>query len=573
MTNVLEGTGGFARSRLRGLAALALVAGAVFGISTPAAAHAELVQATPAPLSDVQRAPTKVQLEFSEHLTTSAASIRVFSASGQRVDSGVITSPSSSTIAVGLEAVGRGGYLVAWSIISEDGHPVKGSYTFQVLHGDQISPETARSLSKRVDDLTLPNLATGLARALALLSILLLGAWMMLRFLGANGHTASWFLGVAAAAAVLSGAAQLAGMAGAITGSGMSGFVRASALRAALETSAGTAAAVRAFVPAILTVIVRIRPNHFPTSWMRGGLAVAAMAVTSAEIGHAASGRYQELAFASQTLHWGLVALWCGGLLALRVQWSRWTDEQRAHATALLSPVFLASVAAIVGTGIFQAWRMLPDLEALGSSRYGNMIAVKAVLLGVIVVIAAGNRGALKDLRWALSEAADLDSDVESVEEADLRRDIAKRSRSLMRGMTAELIIVLGIVSTTVVLAGTSPPHEAVTGQGTSVTATTSDQKYDVVMDIAPLRVGPNEIHITVASPSGVAPPTKSIRVSLEQPAHDIRNLAQRLLILGPGHVQTIGAHLAFPDRWNVIVTIRVDEFSESTAVIPIDIP
>ena len=221
----------------------------------------------------------------------------------------------------------------------------------------------------------------------------------------------------------------------------------------------------------------------------------------------------------------------------------------------------------IVATVVFQSWRYMPDFGALGLSQYGNMIAAKAVLLAVIVVIAAGNRGALKDFRYALAEGADRE------DEASVDEDVARSSRSLLRGMTGELVIVLGIVSATVVLAGTSPPHAVATGQGMSVTATTSDKKYDVVMDVAPLRTGPNEIHITVATPTGVAPPTKNISVSLEQPAHDIHDLKQRLLILGPGHVQTIGMNLAFPDHWNVVVTIRADEFNESTAVIPIDIP
>lgn len=537
---------------------------AVVGISVPAGAHAQLLKSDPAPFANVPNAPKQVRLEFSEAVTASSGSLRVFTATGSRVDVGIVKQPSPSVVSVDLRDIARGGYLVSWRIISADGHPAQGAYTFQVKSGAPVTAERARALSNRTDDLTISNLATGVARALSVVTIVLLGAWMLLRFLGGQQRSTSQLLLASCVGALLAGIAQICGMAAAITGRGAAGLLDTGALRSALGTSTGTAAAIRAGIPLLLVAALRFRSNRFPPSWMRAGLAIAAMAVASAHIGHAQAGRYSTLALASVTFHWGIVALWCGGLLALRMHWPTWNDDQRAHATGMLSPIFLTCVAVIVGTGAFQVWRLMPNLEEIGTSRFGNLIAAKVVMLAVIVVIAAGNRGMLKDLQVSL---ADLDGN------ADAESVIERSSRSVRRGITAELVIASVIFGATVVLAGTPPPAEGVAAQGTSLHAETSDGKYQVDLDIAPLRVGPNEIHITAATPTGVAPPARSISVVLEQPSRDIRGLEQRLFILGPGHVKSIGTDLAFPDTWNAVVTVRTDEFTESTAVLQFDVP
>ena len=103
---------------------------------TNASAHGEITQAVPAADSKVLAAPTEVSIEFDGKLQTlgneSINSITVTDDHGQ-----VISSPVS--VVNGTKISNRllltditGLVAVHYRIVSEDGHPVEGDYTFTV---------------------------------------------------------------------------------------------------------------------------------------------------------------------------------------------------------------------------------------------------------------------------------------------------------------------------------------------------------------------------------------------------------------------------------------------------------
>lgn len=103
--------------------------------STPAAlAHAEMVATSPADGESVADPPHEVVVSFNEPVTASA--VRVFDAGGIRVDDGVIEgsgTPNLRTL-LGVD-LGAGWYVVAWSAISVDDHPIRGAFVFEVGSG------------------------------------------------------------------------------------------------------------------------------------------------------------------------------------------------------------------------------------------------------------------------------------------------------------------------------------------------------------------------------------------------------------------------------------------------------
>ncbi len=553
-------------------AALSIVAiGVVIG-APPASAHAQLVKSSPIAGIDLPSSPTEVVLTFSEAVEVAPGAIRVFGEQGERVDAGAVSQPESNLARIGLDDLPKGGYVVAWRVLSADGHPAQGAFTFQVLNGSAISEARARALAQQDDDLTFPNIASGIGRAAAILAMLFLGAWMVTQSLG-GAPSRRWVLPLGVVFGVISAIGLLVGAASAISGTGSEALTDVDALRAALETRPIGAAVLRGMIPLLLALWVKGLPRPRPSLWVRGALAIAVMAVASSNIGHSAVGRYSTIAMATVTLHWGMIALWCGGLFALSLAWGRWSDEERVAATSALSPVFLVSVGLIVATGAFQTWRLLPDLTALGTERFGQMISVKVILLAVIVVIAAGNRGALVDLRDGLHGQEEPDQAADETSGLGSGANTERSSRLLRRGMIGELVVVVGIIAATVVLGGSSPNATKEEVRGASYTESTSDGTYEVTLDITSLRTGPAELHITVSGKNGTIPPAQQISVSLRQPAKQIENFDQRLLILGPGHVQTVGTQFNAGGVWNVLVTIQTTEFSASTAVIPVDIP
>ena len=115
---------------------LALAVASFFAFPVAAFAHGEMVQATPAVDSNVLTAPTEVSIEFDGKLqiigNTNVNSIEVTDNQGQ-----VISSPTSvvegNKISTKLQLTDVTGLVsVHYRIVSEDGHPVEGDYSFTV---------------------------------------------------------------------------------------------------------------------------------------------------------------------------------------------------------------------------------------------------------------------------------------------------------------------------------------------------------------------------------------------------------------------------------------------------------
>lgn len=108
--------------------------------ATPAAAHARLVSATPAP-NAIVAAPATLQLSFSESLVASFSGVdlEMIDMPGMKM-----ASPMKMPVTTGLSADGktlvvkmsrplpRGAYKLDWHAVSADSHRVEGSFTFKV---------------------------------------------------------------------------------------------------------------------------------------------------------------------------------------------------------------------------------------------------------------------------------------------------------------------------------------------------------------------------------------------------------------------------------------------------------
>jgi methionine-rich copper-binding protein CopC len=127
-----------------GFAALALGLAAVFAGVSPASAHAELVEASPAADSLIGALPEYVDLTFGENIMTIEGSegsniITVVDANGAKVDDETIV-VDAAVVSVGIKAgFGNGTYTVTYRVVSEDGHPIEGSYKFEVGEAAQTS--------------------------------------------------------------------------------------------------------------------------------------------------------------------------------------------------------------------------------------------------------------------------------------------------------------------------------------------------------------------------------------------------------------------------------------------------
>ncbi len=103
-------------------------------IGLPALAHAQLIDAEPKANQVLSSSPTQFRLTFSDTLINLGPTsnwLRVESAQGGLVSADAILNGNQLS-ALPLQALKPGKYQLTWRVLSEDGHPVQGSYQFTV---------------------------------------------------------------------------------------------------------------------------------------------------------------------------------------------------------------------------------------------------------------------------------------------------------------------------------------------------------------------------------------------------------------------------------------------------------
>lgn len=116
------------------LGALALVL-----VPTAALAHDRLVSSDPADGSSVETSPTAVTLTFSDTPLSVSPVVRVTGSDGQTVFDGAPTIVDTQATATLERPLPAGTATVEWRVVSADGHPIEGSFTFEVLQATQPS--------------------------------------------------------------------------------------------------------------------------------------------------------------------------------------------------------------------------------------------------------------------------------------------------------------------------------------------------------------------------------------------------------------------------------------------------
>lgn len=162
-------------ARLRLLAATLTLAAAgalVLVTGAPAAAHASLLSTTPDDGAVLRTAPDQVVFTFNEPIRTEPDSVQAFTADGsdwkvdfRGEDNRLVVSPD--------EDPGKGTVVVAWKVISADGHEVGGSLSFSIGTPTAGAADAGRDPQAPASVTAARWAATGIT-AVALIAILVL---------------------------------------------------------------------------------------------------------------------------------------------------------------------------------------------------------------------------------------------------------------------------------------------------------------------------------------------------------------------------------------------------------------
>ncbi len=447
------------------------------------------------------KSPTNITLNFTETVRADNGGIRVFDTDGGRVDQGG-TNVSGSTVRLPVPKLDDGSYVVTWRVVSADSHPIQGAFTFQVGEGGgpgatsrQVTGLANRLLGAQGGDRVVGAvygvvrgfvfaglaLLIGGAAFVALISPRTRGSKIARRLVGLG-----W--GVTFGATVVG----LLVYGPYVSGLGLGDAFSTDLLDQTLGERFGKIWLARVVVLLVaLPLLYRLfrrpapdaaaddaGPSRLPTWWLALGAVVAvALAGTPALAGHASAGDWSTAAVVADTLHVLAMAVWLGGLVVLGAVTlrSRNLDQLRV-AVPRFSRVALGCITVLVATGAFQTWRQVGSLDALRSTDYGRILAVKLVLFAAVVVFAAFSREIVLRLFGEPADVAptvpviaggsDDDPPVVDEDEYEYELDEEVELRHLRRSVWAEVALAVCVLAATALLVNAAPAKTALAGTG-----------------------------------------------------------------------------------------------------------
>jgi copper transport protein len=417
------------------LAAILVPCLALAGVPKSALAtllHAKLLRSSPAADARLTSSPQSIRLAFSEAVVAELSQIVVTGLAGTAQTLPVSLDPRDSHVLIGdVVSLSAGTHKVAWRIVSADGHPVAGNFSFSLIAlaadsppasplepvgatpdvaaPNQLSPDTQSQTGDRIT----PKLASvlrglGLGSTMAGVGLLLFG--------GAAGARRNLDPGSLAVRLLAVGALLLAGHMAAwlyhiSPGRGLSETFGASALMSTLGMieSARVLLAVLAF-----WAMTRGRRQVALT------LGLGCLALSGA-VGHSAAIQPM-LAIPAKIVHLTAGSVWLGGLL-----WLGWTYRRDMTAFRIearrVSFIALLAWLAVAASGVAQAYLFLDGPRDLIYTSYGRLVVAKIGGLLVLTMLGAYNRFRLVPYL-----------------------DDSRRGRKLSRSVTQELAVMAAII-------------------------------------------------------------------------------------------------------------------------------
>jgi copper transport protein len=374
------------------------------------------------------------------------------------------------TLLVPLKRVPQGWYLVVWRVISVDGHPVRGAFTFAV--GPNPGPAPEFPIPSLAETAATPQLVV--ARWVAFLSLMAAIGLFALRMGAARPlvrRVRDTELRVLSVAFVVSSAIALVALPVYVVLATAEFALRSVFDLGAIVPLVRVSAFGRGFVDLelcfalfVLAALIALwvdRPERERRSTAElvaltgSGFAAAAVLVVPGLAGHAGQTSPRGLAIFLDWLHLVAGSVWVGGLLGLLLLWRSLPAARRVAGLAVCVPRFshtaLVSVLALVASGIGASLLQVPTLASLWQTSYGQALLVKIALLAVALVLAGVNLARTKP----------------RLEACSTRPELGPSTAALLRRLVAgETILVAGAVLAAAVLTSLAPPSKALANIG-----------------------------------------------------------------------------------------------------------
>ena len=556
------------RARLAGLVLAGLVAVlAVLLPASPASAHASLLRTDPASGAILNEAPAEVTLAFSEPVGTSLGKVTVVDPDGKSVKRGKLVQRNGPEVTAKLkDGLRQGTYLVSYRVISADGHPISGGFTFSIGAPSQQAANITGSEEASVDPLVRGLLSVGKFAGYAGIA-LLAGAVLMLvalwpRRLAVSGPgRLAWIgWGLLFGGTVVSLVIQAPYSTGlTITDINWDDVV------ATASTTVGKSQVIRLGLLLVGAPLLWRITRGMALGTAEWGLLTAFGAMllfTWPFSGHAWASPGRLLSIPADAIHVGAMAVWVGGLVVLAQYllpaaepdelevilpvWSRWATY---------------AVVALAFTGTIQALLEVGTFGALLSTTYGRLVIAKIVGLAAILGVAALARAWVRQ-RYPLTVAHALASDEPAADEPE--EDGPKRLRGRILVEVALAVIVIGLATALVQTTPGRTAATATTPQDLPYTATVSTSTISLQIDLSPAKRGNNSMHLTAFTKDGKPIRVQEWKATMALPEKGVESVEIPLLPITENHV--VGeVQLPISGDWTLKATVRTSDVDQVT--------
>ncbi|GFN31120.1 copper resistance protein C [Paenibacillus curdlanolyticus] len=379
------------RVHLRVIISLLLIAAGLLYGSSRADAHAQLLETVPEAGARLTHSPEEIKLVFNEAVETNVGSIDILDSLSREVEvKSVKTNSDRTVVTIDLPGMDDGIYTVAYRIVSEDGHPISGSYVFVVGNPPAAKDASTFDLQSHLGHSDHGAASTQLTSAeLVLYAIRVLYYGTLLLAAGIMLWTGLVRFNRPEALPIVRGW-SLATVRAFLFGSILYVFFHAREVMEGQPLSEWGRLLTRTAVGTTWLSIVVLSLLGFVV--LRGGGVVRigwAILLLAAESwsGHASANDPKALTVALDAVHLLAASIWAGGLALLLVFWFK--DRKEAGRFAVqFSGGAAASLAVLVLSGIGMTMLFITRKSYLWLTSWGVMLTVKAGL--ALLVIAAG---------------------------------------------------------------------------------------------------------------------------------------------------------------------------------------
>jgi copper transport protein len=548
-----------------------VVVGGVLGAPAAAWAHAALLHTQPTPSSVSNVPPARVTLTYSEPVEPRFATVSVTNAGGSQVTDGPPrrSTTDRDTLQVPLRRLAQGWYLVYWRVVSVDGHPVRGAFTFAV--GPNPGPAPQFVVPSISETAATPRLVV--ARWIVFLSLMSAIGLFVLRIAiarpvvgrvpGTRLRAVTIAFGAALAVALVAtpiylllATAQFALRSWTDLGTLVPLFRRSAFGRAFLDLELCLALfAVAGGLAIAVDRPERTRRSVAELLALAGGLAAALGVVgVVGAAGHAGETSPVGAALAFDWVHVAAGAVWIGGLCGLLVLWHGLPQARRVAGLVVCVPRFsnvaFVSVLALIASGIAASILHLPTLASLWDTSYGQTILVKVAILVTAMLLAAVNLLSTRPRLQAYRR----------------RPELAPAAATLLRRLVAgEALLVAGAVLAASVLSSLAPPAKALAEAGSAVarvgpgpvTHVVTQNGYRLELGIDPNRAAvPYEFTLRITR-DGKPVRGADVTTGFSMLDMEMGTQAYRLREVAPGVYRQAAPALVMVGHWGLSYEVR----------------